>query len=57
MQNKMNNLEDILFKFTLKGYTPIIAHPERYSYVQKDLELVKRWIDLGVLFQINLSVG
>lgn len=55
MQFPLNNLEDILFEFTLKGYTPIIAHPERYAYVQNDLSVVKRWIELGILLQMNLT--
>ncbi|MBI9014133.1 MAG: hypothetical protein JEZ08_17995 [Clostridiales bacterium] len=55
MQDKLRNLDEMLFEFTVRGFTPIIAHPERYAYVQKDLDIVKRWIELGVLTQINLS--
>jgi len=55
MQETLNNLDDILFEFTMRGFTPIIAHPERYVYVQKNLDVVRKWIELGVLTQINLS--
>lgn len=55
MQFPLNNLEDILFEFTVNGYVPIIAHPERYLYVQEDIDKVARWIKLGVLFQMNLT--
>ena len=54
MMNELTNLEDILFDMTIKGYVPIIAHPERYSYVQRDINCVRKWIDSGALLQLNL---
>ncbi len=38
-----------------RGLEPIIAHPERYEYMQRDWNLINRLIDMGVLFQINSS--
>lgn len=35
------------------GYRPIVAHPERYAYVQEDPELLNTWLEMGCLFQIN----
>jgi protein-tyrosine phosphatase len=35
------------------GYTPVIAHPERYQYVHDDPQLVNLWIQMGCLLQIN----
>ena len=35
------------------GYRPLIAHPERYYYVQEDPELIDRWHRMGCLFQVN----
>lgn len=35
------------------GLVPIIAHPERYSYLQRDFGLVEYLVDRGALFQIN----
>ncbi len=35
------------------GYTPVVAHPERYIYVQQDPELMNIWKEMGCLFQIN----
>ena len=35
------------------GYIPIIAHLERYNYLQNDMTLVDRFRDLGALVQIN----
>ncbi|MCH4890314.1 hypothetical protein EZV73_22215 [Acidaminobacter sp. JC074] len=54
MLNELNNLEDILFEIHIKGYVPIIAHPERYVYVQRDTDCVKKWIESGALLQLNL---
>lgn len=35
------------------GYKPIIAHMERYKYLQDNMELVDRFRDLGALIQLN----
>lgn len=35
------------------GYQPIVAHPERYRYVQQEPRLINRWKRMGCLFQIN----
>ena len=35
------------------GLVPIIAHPERYGFVQNDPLCINRLSDSGVLFQIN----
>jgi len=36
-----------------QGYTPVVAHPERYDAVQRDPELVADWFDLGYIIQLN----
>ena len=53
MHSLNNNIEDILFLMIRNGYVPIIAHPERYSYVQKNIELVDNYIELGAILQGN----
>ena len=35
------------------GFRPLVAHPERYTYLQHDPEIVNRWCRLGCLFQVN----
>ena len=47
--------EDEIFKIQLKGITPIMAHPERYRGIQKDINLAKKWIDRGYLIQIDCA--
>ena len=37
------------------GYTPIIAHVERYREVQKNPSLVSNLMDMGCLIQVNAS--
>lgn len=35
------------------GYSPIIAHAERYSAIRKDLNLLQTLVDMGVYIQMN----
>lgn len=35
------------------GYRPVVAHPERYSYVQRNPHLVNQWHWMGCLLQVN----
>ena len=35
------------------GFRPLVAHPERYSYVQENLRIVNEWYRMGCLLQIN----
>lgn len=49
-----NNIENIIFDLRLKGFQPILAHPERYNYYLGSIEQFQRFIDLGCLLQINI---
>ena len=42
-----------LQKMIAEGYVPIVAHPERYSFVHEHEDLVYRMKELGCLVQIN----
>lgn len=44
---------ELLFEFKLRSITPIIAHPERYSYIIDNPEVVNKFIKEGCLFQLN----
>ncbi len=48
------NLEEIIFKIKMKGYLPILAHPERYSFYHKTKDYYKKLKQLGCFFQLNL---
>ncbi len=38
-----------------EGYIPIIAHPERYIYVQKNIKDVFKYVEAGALIQMNIG--
>ena len=44
---------EILDDLIHAGYRPVIAHPERYLYVQQDPTLLNLWTQMGCLLQIN----
>lgn len=48
------NLDKVLFDLKMKGYKPILAHPERYSYYFDRRDRYAELHEQGTLFQINL---
>lgn len=48
------NYENILFSLFNKGYTPILAHPERYTYWHHHPEIFERIAQMGCKLQVNL---
>lgn len=51
---KPHGLKEILFDMQMQGYQPVIAHPERYIYLQQNKEFYEELKDVGCLFQLNL---
>ena len=47
-------LSDALFSLQSKGYTPILAHPERYPYYEENSDILLKLHHSGCLFQANL---
>ena len=47
--------ESSLFALQLAGYTPVLAHPERYVAVQQDRELALAVAERGVVLQLTLA--
>lgn len=53
-----HGLKDILFDMQMQNYQPVIAHPERYIYLDQNKEFYEELKDIGCLFQLNLlSLG
>lgn len=44
---------NILRDVVQAGFVPIVAHPERYSYVQEEPGLLNLWKTIGCGFQVN----
>ena len=49
------NLYDIIYEMLGHKLIPILAHPERYTFVQKDPSLIYELIEKGVLMQANYT--
>lgn len=47
-------LREVLFQLRLKGYKPILAHPERYMFFQIKPERLEELFHSGVCLQMNL---
>lgn len=45
-------LQNILLRIKTKGYHPVLAHPERYLYM--DVKYYEKLKSMGVKFQLNL---
>lgn len=48
------NLKEILFAIQVKGYDPVLAHPERYLYYHNDFDKYEELKNAGCSFQLNL---
>ena len=46
-------LKEVLFKLVSNGYVPVIAHPERYQFLNGDIEKYVEMKDRGCLLQLN----
>lgn len=47
--------ESVLYRMLCEGYIPVLAHVERYADIQKDLEILKRFIEMGCIAQVNAT--
>jgi tyrosine-protein phosphatase YwqE len=48
------DLHQVLFDMQIQGYQPVIAHPERYTYLASKKELFDELKNAGCWFQLNL---
>jgi tyrosine-protein phosphatase YwqE len=47
-------MKEMIFNLQMKGYQPILAHPERYTYFHRTPKEYQELKNLGCLFQANL---
>lgn len=45
--------EHILEEVRRQGAVPVVAHPERYHFIQAQPERLYRWLELGYVLQLN----
>ncbi|MGL6292707.1 tyrosine-protein phosphatase [Eubacterium aggregans] len=50
----VESFEDFLYRLQLKGYSPVIAHTERYDFVQEDPNVLLDLINKGSFIQMNM---
>lgn len=53
--SKPFGLEQTVFNLLSKGYRPVLAHPERYSFLNSNLEKFDKLKDTGLRFQLNIN--
>lgn len=53
MSQEAPNLLEVIYQLLEDKKIPIIAHPERYTYIQKEPNKLIELIEQGVLFQTN----
>lgn len=55
LNQKLRYIEDVICELNEAGYIPIIAHPERYSYIQNDFDKIYEFLDFDCRLQCNLT--
>lgn len=55
--SKPMSLTDAIFRLKSKGYTPVLAHPERYQYFWEleDIGPIRQLRERGALMQLNIT--
>ncbi|WP_316826398.1 tyrosine-protein phosphatase [Pedobacter miscanthi] len=48
------SISQTIFDVEIKGYKPVLAHPERYTFYFRDKSRLKRFKEKGCLLQLNL---
>ena len=54
LHQKRMGLEDKVYRLLTEGYDIILAHPERYPYLDSHSEMLQRFKEQGVYFQVNI---
>lgn len=54
MASEPLDFKEFLFEMQMQGYKPIIAHPERYVYHERNKDFFEDLKSAGYLFQLNI---
>ncbi|MFV0606750.1 MAG: tyrosine-protein phosphatase [Niabella sp.] len=49
-----NNMKEVIFDLLMAGYQPVLAHPERYTYLNYNRDVFDELKANGCMFQLNL---
>ena len=55
MKSKLLTLDNLIMDIKEAGCIPVLAHPERYTYIQQNPNEIARLISKGVLIQSNFG--
>lgn len=53
--NEPSFLPEAIFKLKTMGYRPVLAHPERYTYLYSDFQKFIDIFNKDILFQMNIN--
>jgi len=53
LNTSVHYLDDVIIKLVKNNIVPIIAHPERYKFVQDSPEIIEEFIESGCMIQCN----
>ena len=53
MNIEPQNLIEVIYKLKEMKKVPVLAHPERYAFIQKEPNKILEYAEMGVLFQAN----
>ncbi len=54
MASEPIDFKELLFEMQMQNYQPVIAHPERYVYHERNKEFFEELKSAGYLFQLNI---
>jgi tyrosine-protein phosphatase YwqE len=53
--NEPFNLQEVVFQLKANGYQPVLAHPERYTYLYGRFSELEKIREQGIFLQVNLN--
>jgi len=55
MNIRIPNIHNVINDIIVAGFIPIIAHPERYEYIQRNIKEAIQYVEFGALLQLNVN--